>query len=149
MVDANQKIELRLNPGRLATIIESAVVASSEIVAFHFNALAVADLSKPSVAVDVLFRLKGPDLSADQRRAMHESWLLAKAFQELLRSVRHALEEAHVFTALLAKTHKVKSSITLPEFLKPFQSKAAGLTFPALLAAVNETLERKIDFADS
>jgi hypothetical protein len=63
--------------------------------------------------------------------------------------VRHALEEAHVFTALVTKAHKVKSSVTLSEFLKPFQSKAANLRFPALLAAVNEKLDPKIDFSGS
>ena len=92
---------------------------------------------------------KGPEVTLDQRRAMHESWILAKAFQELLRSVRHALEEAHVLVALLTKEHKIRSNDTLANFLKPFQSKAAALRFPDLLKAVNELLEPKLDFADS
>lgn len=80
---------------------------------------------------------------------MHESWILAKAFQDLLRAVRRALEEAHILTALLVKEHKVRSSATLSEFLSPLQSKAARLKFPDLLAAVNEKLDPKLDFADS
>jgi hypothetical protein len=48
---------------------------------------------------------------------------------------RHSLEEAHVFVALLTKTHKVRSSSTLMEFLKTFQKKATALSFPELLAA--------------
>ncbi len=85
----------------------------------------------------------------DQRRAMHESWILARAIQELLRAVRHALEEAHIITALLTKTHQIKSNDTLANFLRPFQSKAAGLRFPDLLAAVNDLLNPKLEFADS
>src|SRR5262245_16977923 len=113
MAEANPTVELKLDSGRLLAIIDTAVLASSEIVAFHFNALAGADLSKPAVQEDVFYKFKVPVLTAEQRRAMHESWLLARAFQELLRSVRHALEEAHVFTSLIAKTHKVKSNVTI------------------------------------
>jgi hypothetical protein len=51
-----------------------------------------------------------------------------KAFQELLRAARHALEEAYVLTALLSKEHKIKSNDTLTDFLKPFQ--AAGCWAP-------------------
>jgi hypothetical protein len=80
---------------------------------------------------------------------MHENWMLAKAFQDLLRAVRHALEEAHVCVALLTKKHKISSSTTLAEFLQPFQSKAASLKFPDLLGAVNEKLDSKLDFAES
>jgi hypothetical protein len=130
-------------------IIDSAVVASSEIVNFHFNALSGADLSKSSEPSDLMYKFPAPELTATERLAMHENWILGKAFQELLRAVRHALEDAHVYIALLTKTHKVRSNATLLEFLKPFQSKAAGLRFPDLLKAVNETLDTKLDFADS
>ena len=80
---------------------------------------------------------------------MHEDWILGKAFQELLRAVRHALEAAHVMTALITREHKVRSTQTLENFLKSFQRKAAGLRFPELLAAVNELLDPKLDFSDS
>ena len=79
---------------------------------------------------------------------MHEDWILGKAFQELLRAVRHALEEAHVMTALITREHKVRSTQTLENFLKSFQRKAAGLRFPELLAAVNELLDPKLDFSN-
>src|SRR5712671_4804585 len=149
MATANPSIELNLHPNKLLAIIDSAVLASSEIVTFHYNALSTADLSKPSETGEALFRLEGPKLSIDQRRAMHENWILAKAFQDLLRAVRHALEEAHVFVALLTKIHKVKSSSTLTEFLRPFQSKAASMRFPDLLEAVNEKLDPKLLFRDA
>jgi hypothetical protein len=143
-----EQLQLSLDPGHLAAITDSAVLSSCEVVNFHFNALAGADLGQPAHTPEARYRFKGPELNAAQRRAMHESWILAKAFQELLRAVRDALERAHVFVTLLGKTHRVSSSATLVEFLAPFQKKAADLRFPALLAAVNERLVPKLDFAE-
>ena len=48
---------------------------------------------------------------------------------------------------LLTKTHQIKSSSTLPEFLRPFQRKASALSFPKLLKAVNNELNPKIEFS--
>jgi hypothetical protein len=144
-----EQLQLNLDPGLLATTIDSAVVSSCEVVNFHFNALAGANLDQSAHTPEARYIFKGPELNAAQRRAMHESWILAKAFQELLRAVRDALEKAHVFVALLGKTHRVSSSATLAEFLAPFQKKAVDLKFPALLAAVNERLDPKLDFAES
>jgi hypothetical protein len=143
------QVQLSLDAGQLAVIIDSAVVSSCEVVNFHFNALAGANLDQSAHTPEARYRFKGRELNAAQRRAVHENWILAKAFQELLRAVRDALERAHIFVSLLGKTHRVSSSATLEEFLAPFQKKAADLKFPALLAAVNETLVPKLDFAES
>jgi len=149
MARENPKLHLELNPSRLSEIIGSAVFASTEVVNLHFNSLSDDNLNRPLEGSGVLYKFRGPELNLDQRRAMHESWILGKAFQELLRATRHALEEAYVVTALLTKEHKIRSNETLADFLKPFQSKAAGLPFPELLAAVNKLLDPKLDFADS
>jgi hypothetical protein len=149
MAEAIPTLQTSVDPKRLAAIVDSAVVTSTEIVNFHFNALSGADLSKPAKSPEVMYTFKGPELGAAQRRRMHENCMLAKAFQELLRAVRHALEEAHVVTALLTKKRKISSSATLSDFLKPFQREAAALSFPKLLAAVNEKLDPQLDFAGS
>jgi hypothetical protein len=149
MTKENPKLRLELNPNRLAEIVGSAVFASTQVVNLHFNALSDENLNRPLEGSGVLYNFKGPELSLDQRRAMHESWILGKAFQELLRAVRHALEEAHVVTALLTKEHKIRSSETLANFLRPFQRRAAGLSFPELLTDVNKLLDQKLDFSDS
>ncbi len=141
------RIELKIDPSRLASIIDRAVVATSEVVNFHFNALAKADLSRPAEAAGVRHRFETPKVGADDRRALHESWMLARAFHELLRAVRHSLEEAHVYVRLLTKVHRVKSSTSLSEFLRPFQRKAASLRFPELLEGVNRELDPKIEFS--
>jgi hypothetical protein len=143
------QLQLQLNPMQLAVIIDNAVVTSSEVANFHFRALANADLAKPTQAGDARYHFRAPDIDADERRAMHERWILAKAFQELLRAVRHALEEAHLFVALLTGRHQIKSSATLSEFLNPFKRRAAILNFPDLLDAVNNRLDPKIDFSAS
>ena len=145
-----RNLEIQLNADRLAFIINSAVVNSIEIVNFHFNALSVADLSKPVQTTETMYKFKTPELSVAQRRALHENWILAKAFQELLRAVRHALEEAHVFASLLSKgKHTVRSSGTLDDFLRPFRKAAADLVFPDLLTAVNELLHENLVFSDA
>ena len=144
MARENPKLHLELNPSRLSEIIGSAVFASTEVVNLHFNSLSDENLNRPLEGSGVLYKFKGPELNLDQRRAMHESWILGKAFQELLRATRHALEEAYVVTSLLTKEHKIRSNETLADFLKPLQSKAAGLPFPELLAAVNKLLDPEL-----
>ena len=139
-------VALKLNANRLVEIIDAAVLATMEVVNFHFNALADADLSEPARS-DARFRINGPKIEAAQRRSAHESWILAKAFQDLLRAVRHSLEEAYIFVNLLTKKHRVKSDATLAEFLSPFAKKAASLNFPELFEEVNNNLDPKIDFS--
>jgi hypothetical protein len=141
------QVKLELNPARLASIIDNAVVTSSEIVNFHFNKMVDADLGQPAETANLRYRFLAPAITAADRRAMHENWIAAKAFQDLLRAVRHSLEEAHVYVALLTRTHRVRSRSSLSDFLKPFISKAAGLKFPDLLEAVNRKLDPKIDFS--
>src|SRR5581483_7722019 len=130
MANETRQLELQINSARLASIIDEAVVASSEIVNFHFNALVGAVLAHSAEGADAKFLVRGPEISAADRRSLHESWILERAFQELLRAVRHSLEEAYVFVMLLTKQHRIKSSATLSEFLDPLRKQAAALRFP-------------------
>ena len=145
----NPKLRLEVNPARLAEIIGSAVFASAEVVNLHFKALTDDNLKRSLEGSGVVYKFTGPDLSLDQRRAMHENWVLARAFQELLRAVREALEEAHVLITLLTRTRRVRSNDTLANFLEPFRKKARNLSFPELLAAINQLLDPKLDFGDA
>jgi hypothetical protein len=142
-------IQLSFNPNRFSTIIDSAVLNANEVVNFYFRELDRADLSEPVEPANVRFRLNGPNMDAAARRAMHENWILSKAFQELIRALRHALEDAHVFISVLTKKHRISSGSTVDGFLSDFRRKAAGLQFPDLLAKVNDLLETKLEFADS
>ncbi|HET7847764.1 MAG TPA: hypothetical protein VFL51_01760 [Pseudolabrys sp.] len=144
----NPRLQLSLNATRLSSVINTAVVSTNEIVNFHFDALDGADLAQPSPCTEK-FRVRGQEMTAAERRALHENWILSKAFQDLLRAVRHALEDAFVFGALLTKTHQVKSNATLAEFIAPFQAKASAMKFPELLDAVNCKLTSKIEFSQA
>jgi hypothetical protein len=88
--------------------------------------LAKADLSKkPPRPEGLFFRFETntAEMNASDRRAMHESWILARAFQDLMRGVRASLEEAYLLAELLAAGNiRVQSSGTLDDVLAHFVS---------------------------
>jgi hypothetical protein len=141
--------QLQLDASAISNAIDAAVVASTEAVHLHFSFLDMADLTRRADAPNVRMRFKSPDLTPEQRRAMHENWMLARAIQELLRAVRQGLEIAHVISAVVNKTHRVASAMTLAEFIEPFEKRANDLAFPDLLAQVNAQLETRLHFAES
>jgi hypothetical protein len=136
------RIEIQLHPDGVAAPTHAAALTCREIIDFYFDALTRADLSKkPSAPEGQFFRLDfgGSELSASERRAVHENWILSKAFQELMRGVRASLEEAFFFTELIAAgTIRAQSSGTLEDIFAPFRKRAADLKFPPLLAQVNQ-----------
>jgi hypothetical protein len=96
------------------------------------------------------FTPTGTELSVEQRRSLHENWILAKAFQELMRGVRSSLEEAYFFVELLsAGQMTAKSNSTLDEILAPFRKKANDMNFPTLLASVNARLDQPLEFTEA
>jgi len=76
MGNAVPLVQLNLNPERHVAIIDAAVVATNEIVNFHFKALAGANLAQPAEA-NGRFQIRGPEISTEERRALYESWILA------------------------------------------------------------------------
>jgi hypothetical protein len=89
-------------------------------------------------------------MSAEERRALHETWVLLKAFQDLTRGVRASLEGAYFVSEMVAAGHiRVKTETTLEDLLRPFQKKANEMNFPDLLAAVNERLEKPLAFSEA
>jgi hypothetical protein len=146
-------INLTLNPDGVAARAHSAALICREVIDLYFEALSKADLSQPPPAPqDAFFRfdIKGPNLSPEDRRNVHERWVLAKAFQDLMRGVRGSLEEAYFFVELVSMGKlKVRSNSTLDEVLSPFRTKAQKMNFPDLMAAVNRRLERPIAFAEA
>jgi hypothetical protein len=146
MITETPRLEITFNPNRFATIIDSAVLHANEIVNFHVRALDGADLSQPMSAPNLRFQLQGPAMDAAARRTLHENWILARAFQELIRAVRQSLEDAHVFVTLLSKPHRISSNSTLADFLHPFQTKAGNLPFGDLVDKVNGLLRTQLKF---
>jgi hypothetical protein len=145
----NPRIELALNPNGVAEPAQRAAAVCREVVDLYFAALVDADLGKAPVAhgTNVFLRFAGCalNLTSDQRREIHEAWILAKVFQDLVRGVRASLEEAYFFIRVLDEGKMtVRSSSTLDEILAPFRKAANDLTFPALLAKVNARLEKPL-----
>jgi hypothetical protein len=145
-------IEITLHPDGVAVPTQQAATICKEVVDFYFDALAKADLTKKPPGRDTFFRfeINGPNLSEGERRVVHENWILAKAFQDLVRGVRASLEEAFFFVELLAVGRmRAKSTSTLDELFAPFRARAAKMKFPPLLAHVNSKLEKPLDFSDA
>lgn len=89
-------------------------------------------------------------LNAEQRRQRHESWILSKAFQDLMRGVRSSLEEAYFFIRLMdVGRFRAGISGTLDEILRPFREEAASMQFPPLLGAVNARLDKPLAFSQA
>ena len=85
-------VQLTLNANAVAAPVHAAAVTCREIVDFSFDAMSKIDLSKkPPGIKGAFFRfdIRGPDMSAAERKALYESWILAKAFQDLMRGARH------------------------------------------------------------
>jgi hypothetical protein len=150
---SNPRIELQLNPDGVAAPAQTAAVTCREIADLYFEALAKANLSKkPPRPEGSFFRFEAsfPEMIASERRAVHESWILARVFQDLMRGVRASLEEAYLFIELLtAGTIRAGSSGTLDEVLAPYRKRASDLEFPRLLDYVNSRLEQPLDFTDA
>jgi hypothetical protein len=144
-------VQLTLDASAVAAPVHIAAVSCREIVDFYFDAMANVDLSKKPPAIESTFfrfDIRGPELTAESRRALYESWILAKAFQDLMRGLRASLEHAHLFIEIVAHpVHRVKSASTLDDFIAPFRARASALRFPALLEEVNSKLQKPLDFA--
>jgi hypothetical protein len=148
----NRAIQIILQPDGVAAPAQHAATICREIIDFYFDALAKADLTKEPPPTDTFFRFNvtGRTLSEVERRALHENWILAKAFQDLMRGVRSALEEAFLFIELFSVGNlRVKSNSTLDDVLAPFRKSAAKRKFPPLLAHVNSKLEKPLEFVDA
>ncbi len=142
-------IELTLNRHAIATPVHQAATVCREIVDFCFSSISSSDLSKrpPAVRTFMRFDPKGPDLDEGSRRSLYENWILAKAFQDLMRGVRASLEEAHFFIELISQPHKMRSNSTLDDLFAPLREKAGKKRFPDLLERVNAKLTQPLAFS--
>src|SRR5260370_2117895 len=149
--DALPSLGLMLDAKAVAAPVHARGVKCREVVDFYFDAMAKADLTKKPPGIEnVFFRfdVKGPDMTAESRRALYESWILAKAFQDLMRGVRASLEQAYLFTELILHPRRqTKSDSTLDDLIAPLLKEAADLNFPGLLAKVNSRLDAPLNFA--
>lgn len=146
-------INLALHPDGVAAPAQRAALVCKEIVDLYFDALSKTDLSMPPPEARnafFRFRISGPEMDADQRRAVHENWLMARCFQDLMRGVLSSLREAHLFIELISMERlHVKTDSTIDGVLEPFRARARNMKFPNLLASVNKRLDEPLIFADA
>jgi hypothetical protein len=153
MTDDPRYFQINLNPDGVAAPAHMAAQICREIVDLYFDALSKADLSEPPPSYQTNFfryRVSGPNGSAEERRTVHQQWILAKAFQDLIRGVRASLDEAYLFIELLAAGEmRVRSSSTMDDILSPLRETAQAMNFPTLMDYVNQRLTEPIIFSDA
>ncbi|MBR1228809.1 hypothetical protein JQ600_28395 [Bradyrhizobium sp. AUGA SZCCT0176] len=146
-----RNLTLTLHADAVAAPAHNAARMCREVVDLYFGALAKADLSEPPPASqEAFFRfsITGPGITADERRSAHENWILAKAFQDLMRGVRGSLEKAYLFVQLHSIGHmQVATNTTIDELLAPFQKKARVTNFPDLLGKLNQKFATPVAFS--
>jgi hypothetical protein len=132
------QIRVTLHKDGVAAPAHQATRLAYEVVATCLTGLAEGDLEKPKLPnVFIQYGFGRPELTSDEHRALYESWLLAKGFQDVVRGVRATLEEAAFYLAMLAWK---PSRITRQEFeygVQRIKKHAAGRPFPKLLEEVN------------
>lgn len=146
--DDNLKLKITINVDSILIPAQQVAITATEVVDFVLDSLAKADLSKKPENENTTFKFKTPDVSAEERKATYESWILARGMQDLLRGLRKSLEQAHVLLNLL-DVKEIKSSTTLEQFLAPFRLKAATLTFVDLLTGLNSRIPEPLNFIDA
>jgi hypothetical protein len=146
-------VQLTLNANAVAAPVHTAAVTCREIVDFNFDAMSKTDLSKKPPGIKgafFRFNIRGPDMSAAERQALYESWILAKAFQDLMRGARASLDQAFLFIELISRpVHRVGSASTIDDLTAPLLKRAANKNFPNLLEVVNSKLQSPLEFADA
>ncbi|WP_175782758.1 hypothetical protein [Burkholderia cenocepacia] len=143
-------VVVTLNPGGVGRPGFVAARDVSEVVRFAFHAMGQTDLSVPPPIVEaaISYDMGTGAKSADERRTLYENWILSKAFTELARGIREALEEAYLFTRIVGLVRKRHP--TVDEFnAEQDQARkwAQQASFPNLMAAVNEALTGPLIFA--
>lgn len=148
MSDERPRLALQLNLDTILAPAHIAVVTTGEIADFFFNAMRDADLSKKPENDKTQYKFKSPEWSDQDRRTAFESWIYAKAFQDLMRGVRGSLEQTYLFQEII-QLKQARSDTTLEQLLAPFRKRAADLKFPRLLDEVNSRLTSPLEFSDS
>ena len=141
------RLELPFDHHAVSAPVQLAAIVSSDVIAASLTAFTCGDLVKPSMPDQFLqLQIHGPSLTSDERRSMYENWLLAAGFHSLVKGVRESLEAAAICSKLLIGSIRVPSSATLRDVFDDLRKPFSKLSFPDLLAAVNEMLASPLNF---
>ncbi|MET4117848.1 hypothetical protein ABIB85_004468 [Bradyrhizobium sp. JR1.5] len=135
--------QLVLNRNAIRQPVQIAVVRSTEMVDFAFAAMAGTDLSKAPQGTNFI-NFKAPELSAGERKAAYEAWILARGFHDVVRGAKETLEQAYVYLALLDKQPETQEQIDSLTARLKLKAQHAG--FEDLLATANKRLIVQLEF---
>jgi len=140
-------LQITLHPDGVAAPARRAAFTAFEVLSACLTAFSQGELNKPELPNQFIsYQFKGPELTSEQRREMYASWLLAKGFQDLARGIRETLEKAIMYLEVVTWQPQRTTFPRFHEDIAKIRKRAAGLTFPKLLAKVNSRLTEPVMF---
>jgi hypothetical protein len=141
------QLKVQLNPNGVAAPAQHAATKAANIILHCLGALD-GELKTPETSEQSIgYRFEEIGITAEERRATYQNWLLCRAFQELLRGVRESLEEAVLFLELLSQPGEKKTTVgQWNQDLEDIRRRASNMKFPQLIAAVNSGLTEPLAF---
>jgi hypothetical protein len=140
-------LTMNLDPNGVAAPATHAAITAGQVVAASLNAFAEGELGELEMQSEVItYRLNGPTMDSEERRAMYQNWLLGKGFQDLARGIRGTLEEAALYLTFVIKNRTVTNFERLHYDIQRTRKRASKLSFPSLLSEVNARLTERVAF---
>ena len=135
----------KLDPGAIIEPLFRAVQDSFETIEFSLSALESADLSAHPLILGGFVHISTGVIIRDaaDRKKAYGKWLLRKGFQEAARGARQMLEEALVYTELVARGG---SRILLSD-VRAARGKAGRMDMKKLVSTLDKRLLKPLAFA--
>lgn len=148
--ESERRITVTFNRNGVARPILRALRDTLDVVSIGINAIGSADLSNlPEIHEGFSFKFNSDNRTDDRRKADYSAWILARGFQELIRGVRQALEEAFLYLEGVKRARDKTMPEEWGEFQRVFRSasiRAKKANFPGLLNAVKDGLTESLTF---
>lgn len=140
-------VQVTLNPHAVRLPAQLSAAESNEAVSFFLNSLETADLSaSPAPPQNSMSYRLAAAYTADQRRDAFKAWIVAKGIQELVRGLRHTLEEAYLFADGLKQLPGRTTAAELESRIDEIKRRANKLNFPQLITEVQSRLTSTMSF---
>jgi len=147
MTDEIETFERGIDVMRLLAPAYQSVIESKELVHFCMASMETADLTTPPKFDngDVEYKFPAPERSADQRRAMYQAWIAARALQEIVRGIMVTLQEV-LFVIELMKLNGTVTDENTNTNLAKTRKTINSYRHPQLLTKINQALKSPLEF---
>jgi hypothetical protein len=143
------QMRLTLNPDGVIAAAQSAAIVTAQVVATCLKAFRQDDLLTDEAAGAVGYRFTLTNLDDEQRREVFSNWILTRGFTELLRGIRAALEEAHLYLSVSEWPRtQLTTEAKMQGELAAIRKRANTWNFHELFGEVNRRLTAPVDFED-